>query len=99
MEVVNNAAARGITLTAQAAVVVVAVRAAGIVVPSFSSECLRGLLVLSEIIWLYLTWCIGSGLHERLLRAGSNRRVREHGFLQGLVVSLEQPHVRLRRQT
>ena len=99
MEVVNNATARGIALTAQAAVVVVAVRAAGIIVPFFSSECLRGLLVLSEITWLYLTWRIGSGLHEGLLRAGSNRRVREHGFLQGLVVSLEQPHVRLRRQT
>ena len=99
MEVVNNTAARGVTLAAQAAVVVVAVRAAGIVGPSFSSECLRGLLVRSEIIWLYLTWRIGSGLHERLLRAGSNRRVREHRFLQRLVVCLEQPHVRLRRQT
>lgn len=99
MKVVNNAITWRIALATQTAVIIVAVSTCIVFVLLVIFKCFRWLLMLSEIVWLLLTWVIGNSLYERLLRAGGYRRVRKHGFLQRLVVSLEQPHVRFGCQT
>ena len=97
MQIVDDAAARGVALAAKTAVVVIAVRTAIEAISLVSAQCFR--LTLSLVDWLLLTWRIGSGLHERLLRARRYGGVRKHGLLERLVVSLEQPHIGLRCQT
>lgn len=99
MKIVNNAITWRIAFATHTAVIIVAVSTSIVFVLLVILKCLGWLLVLSEIVWLLLTWHIGNSLNERLLRAGGYRRVRKHGLLQMLVVSLEQPHVRFGCQT
>ena len=75
MKIVNNAITWRIAVTTQTAVIIIAVSTCIVFVLLVIFKCLGWLLVLSEIVWLLLTWHIGNSLYERLLRAGGYRRV------------------------
>ena len=94
VQIVHYATWRCVAFTSETAMVVVAMSAWVVAVKAISSQLFGWLLLNSEVAGLLLAWLIGLCLDERLFRTWSNGSVWKHGFLLGLVVAFEQPHIR-----